>query len=70
MRNMEWISVKDRLPPLMVTVQLAFPTEDVTIGWLESSPEEDPVYYLCEFGLWTDAVTYWKPLDIHPNKQV
>lgn len=71
---MEWISVKDRIPPPMEDVILCVNNENVMPGWNESvQPEEDPSYVsiLCKTVEWPDEgiyVTHWMPLPVPPSQ--
>lgn len=62
---MNWIEITEELPPIMETVILAY-NGGVTTGWLESIPDEDPVYYSPEIRGDLENITHWMPLPNHP----
>jgi hypothetical protein len=71
---MKWINIKDERPAMMEKVLIVYGyPKQIHLAWLESRPEEDPVFVMCnEWGIFSpfeegDEVTYWMPLPNLPN---
>ncbi len=63
----KWISIKEELPKQCVSV-LVFSECGISLGWIESAPTEDPVFYVQEFGAFVpENITHWMPLPEPPK---
>lgn len=65
---MKWVDISKKQPYFMETVLLAFLVDGrkkVSVGWVESEDDEDPVYYCPERRQSVDP-THWMKMPDHP----
>lgn len=65
-----WVNCKDKLPTKDKTI-LIFVEEGITVGWLDSDPNESALFYSCEISDWiTTKVICWAYLPPKPKRKL